>query len=125
MASSGSPQLRLERSQRPEHIPIPRLSWRIPLLQDSRAGCGLVQTELCIGRFREPRREHPSFSANYTAASGWILENHCSAGLLDDVQPTIGVICGSDNHMFGAIHSPDRMTRSATSMIVGKGAQSD
>ena len=37
----------------------------------------------------------------------------------------MGVVCGSDNHMFGAIHHPGRMTRSATSTIVGQGAQSD
>jgi hypothetical protein len=74
---------------------------------------------------REPRREHPSFSANHTAAWGWILENHCSAGLLDNIQSSVGVVCGSDNHMFGAIQSPDRMTRKATSTIVGQGAQSD
>ena len=30
----------------------------------------------------------------------------------------MGVVCGSDNHMFGTIHNPDRMTRSATSTIV-------
>jgi hypothetical protein len=35
----------------------------------------------------------------------------------------MGVVCGSDNHMFGTIHNPDRMTRSATSTIVGQGAQ--
>jgi len=81
--------------------------------------------ELCIGRFREPRRDHPSFSANHTAASGWILESHCSAGFLNDVQPSVGVVCGSDNHMFAKIHSPDRITRSATNIILGQGAQSD
>jgi len=81
--------------------------------------------KLCIGRFREPRREHPSFSANHTAASGWILESHCSAGFLNDVQPSVGVVCGSDNHMFAKIHSPDRITRSATNIILGQGAQSD
>ena len=75
--------------------------------------------ELCIGRFRK----HPSFSANHTAAWGWILENHCSAGLLDDVQPSIGVVRGSDNYMFSTIHIPDLMTRSATSMLVVQGAQ--
>jgi len=45
MASPGSLELRLERRQRPERIPIPSLSLGIPLLQDSRASCGLVQTE--------------------------------------------------------------------------------
>jgi len=67
----------------------------------------------------------PLFSANHTAASGWILENHCSAGFLDVVQPSVGVVCGSDNHMFATIHSPDRMTRSATNINLGQGAQSD
>ena len=67
----------------------------------------------------------PFFSANHTAASGWILENHCSARLFDGVEAIIGVVCGSDNRMFGTKHSPDRMTRSATSTNVGQGAQSD
>ena len=31
----------------------------------------------------------------------------------------MGVVCGSDNHMFGTIHNPNRMTRLATSTIVG------
>ena len=87
--------------------------------------CSRLTIQLFIGWFREPRQEHPTFSANHIAASGWILENHCSAGLLDDVQPSIGVICGSDNHMFATIHSPDRMTRSATSIIVVQRAQSN
>ena len=67
----------------------------------------------------------PFFSANHTGASGWILGNHYSARLLDVVQPSIVVVCGSDNHMFGTIHSPDWMIRSATSTNVGQGAQSD
>jgi len=55
MASSGRPQLRMERRPLPERIPIPCLSGRIPMLQDTRAGCGLVQTERLLDGFREPR----------------------------------------------------------------------
>ena len=56
---------------------------------------------------------------------GLDTQNHCNAGLLDGIQPSIGVVCGSDNHMFWTIHIPDRMTRSATSTLVVQGAQSD
>ena len=73
--------------------------------------------ELCIGSFREPRQEHPSFSANQTGASGWVLENHCSAGLHDDDQPSIGVVCGSDNHMFELLHNIHRTAYRASAAI--------
>jgi len=31
----------------------------------------------------------------------------------------MAVVCGSDNHMLGTIHNPDRITRSASSTIAG------
>ena len=31
----------------------------------------------------------------------------------------MAVVCGSDNQIFGTIHNPDRMTRSASSTIAG------
>ena len=61
MASSG----RLQRRQRPEHIPIdPKPQLEDPaappqaialLLQNIRAGCGPVQSEHYLGGFLEPR----------------------------------------------------------------------
>jgi hypothetical protein len=74
MASSG----RLQRRQRPEHIPIdPKPRREDPaapsqaialLLLYIRAGCGPVQTELFLSRFREPHPASPPHSVNRAAA---------------------------------------------------------
>jgi hypothetical protein len=37
----------------------------------------------------------------------------------------MGVVCGSDNHMFGRIHNQDRMISPAISTIEGQGTQSN
>jgi hypothetical protein len=52
-------------------------------------------------------------------------QNHCGASLLDDIGASIGVVCGSDNHMFVTIHNPDGMTRSILSTFESEGSQSD
>ena len=44
-------------------------------------------------------------------------QNHCGAKLLGKGQPSIGVVCGSDNHMLGKIQNSDRMARLAMSPI--------
>lgn len=45
--------------------------------------------------------------------------------LLDECHPSIGVVCGSDNHMFEKIHTRDQLTRIAIGTIQGNGTQSD
>jgi hypothetical protein len=47
-------------------------------------------------------------------------QSHCAAELLGKGQPIIGVVCGSDNPMFGAIQNSDRMARLAMSPIEGE-----
>lgn len=56
---------------------------------------------------------------------GEFSQNQCRARLLDDLQPSIGMVCGYDNHMFAAIHNPDSMTRSILSTFESEGSQSD
>jgi hypothetical protein len=45
--------------------------------------------------------------------------------LLDECHPSIGVVCGSDNHIFVTIHTRDRLTRAAIGTIEDKSTQSD
>ena len=44
-------------------------------------------------------------------------QNHCSAGLLVDLQPSIGVVCGSDNHMFDLLHNIHRTADRASAAV--------
>ena len=93
----------------------------LPIL--AKGGC--QPSQLFIGRFREPRYECPTLPRTTLRHRAGYQQNHCGAVLVGGGYPSMGVVCGSDNHMFGRRHNQDRMISPAISTIEGQGTQSD
>jgi hypothetical protein len=74
-------------------------------------------TNYVLGGSENHAKSTPPFLQTKLEHRAGYLQNHCSAGLLDDVQPSIGVVCGSVYHMFELLHNIHRTAYRASAAI--------
>ena len=78
-----------------------------------------------LSRFREPRLASSPFPRTILGHRAGYPQNHCCSVFLEECHLSIGVVCGSDNHMLVTIHTRVRLTTAANGAIKAEPTQSD